>query len=287
MKSIIFGIKYIVSVLLLLTVFRIIFLFLHFSGHNINFNAIIISLLNGIRFDISAISYLFIPIWGIYIFLSLPCANQKSFLLPKPLIKFYLSLLIILFTIIHIIDIGFFYEFNTRINYLAFEYLSYFDSTLGTIISVFPYNVLFISSILLLIIEILFLKKKLEPAPIINYNKYSTWFISFICITIMIVIGMRGGLQEKPINWSHANITPFRYTNQLSLNPLWNLGTTIHTAIKEEFSDDLKSIKITLNESDQIARKSLQDPNAHFLFDDYPALRKSISPNSINNYNVV
>ena len=129
--------------------------------------------MHGIRFDLSALAYLFIPIWGVYIFLSLPSFNQKSFLLLKPLNKFYLSLLIILFTIIHIIDIGFFYEFNTRINYLAFEYLSYFDSTLGTIISVFPYNVLFISSILLLIIEILFLKKKLEPAPIINYNKYS------------------------------------------------------------------------------------------------------------------
>ena len=160
MKSIIFWIKYIVSILAFLTIFRIVFSLLHFPGNNINLNAIIISLLHGIRFDLSALAYLFIPIWGVYIFLSLPSFNQKSFLLPKPLIKLYLSLLIILFTIIHIIDIGFFYEFNTRINYLAFEYLSYFDSTLGTIISVFPFNVLFISSLLLLIIEILFLKKK-------------------------------------------------------------------------------------------------------------------------------
>ena len=97
---------------------------------------------------------------------------------------------------------------------------------------------------------------------------------------------MRGGIQNKPLNWFHANITPFRYTNQLSLNPLWNLGNTIHTAFKEKFSYDLKSIEITLNESNQIARKSLQDPNADFLFDNHPALRKSISPNSINNDNL-
>ena len=98
---------------------------------------------------------------------------------------------------------------------------------------------------------------------------------------------MRGGLQNKPLNWSDAKITPFRYTNQLSLNPLWNLGTTIHTAIEEEFSDDLKSIKITLNESNQIARKSLQDPMADFLFDTHPALRETVSSNAINKYNVV
>ena len=183
MKLINYWSKYIVSILALLTVFRIIFFFLHFSGNNINLNAIIISLLHGIRFDLSALAYLFIPIWGVYIFLSLPSFNQKSFLLPKPLIKLYLSLLIILFTIIHIIDIGFFYEFNTRINYLAFEYLSYFDSTLGTIIAVFPYNVLFISILLLIIIEILFLMKKLYRIPIYNYNKYTTWVFSSIFFT--------------------------------------------------------------------------------------------------------
>ena len=79
MKSIIYWIKYIVSVLVLLTVFRIIFLFLHSSGYDVNFNAIIISLLHGIRFDLSALAYLFIPIWGVYIFLSLPSFNQNSF----------------------------------------------------------------------------------------------------------------------------------------------------------------------------------------------------------------
>ena len=162
MKSIIYWIKYIISVLVLLTVFRIIFLFLHFSGHNVNFNAIIISLLHGMRFDLSTLAYLFIPIWGVYIFLSLPSFNQKLLLLFKPLIKFYLALLIVLCTIIHMIDIGFFYEFNTRINYLAFEYVSYLKFTLSTIISVFPYNILFISCLLLILIEILFLKKNYE-----------------------------------------------------------------------------------------------------------------------------
>ena len=49
--------KYVVPSLALLTIFRIVFFLLHLPGDNINLNAIIISLLNGIRFDLSALAY--------------------------------------------------------------------------------------------------------------------------------------------------------------------------------------------------------------------------------------
>ena len=130
--------------LVFLTILRIIFFLFHFSSNNINLAATIISLFNGIRFDISTLSYLFIPIWIVIIFLSLPCFNQKSFLFFRFFFKYYLILILLISTIIYIIDIGFYYEFNTRINYLAIEYLPYFESTLSTIISVFPYNILFL-----------------------------------------------------------------------------------------------------------------------------------------------
>ena len=78
MKSIIFWIKYIVSILAFLTIFRIVFFLLHFPRNNINLNAIIISLLHGMRFDLSALAYLFIPIWGVYIFLTLFRVKTKG-----------------------------------------------------------------------------------------------------------------------------------------------------------------------------------------------------------------
>ena len=86
---------------------------------------------------------------------------------------------------------------------------------------------------------------------------------------------MRGGLQKKPINWSNANITSFRFTNQLVLNPIWNLGMTLKTASTENFLSHLETISISTNKCNEIVQQSLQNSNTEFLSEDYPALRKT------------
>ena len=42
------------------------------------------------------------------------------------------------------VDLGFYFEFKARLNYLVFDYIEDFDTILKTIISVYPYNILLI-----------------------------------------------------------------------------------------------------------------------------------------------
>ena len=135
--------KFIALTLALLTILRIIFLLIHSPGNEFNLFSIIIALIHGARYDLSSLSYLIFPILLLYIYKSVPSTKLKNISLER-FINNYLIVIILTLIIISIIDIGFYYEFNTRINYLAIEYLLFFESTLLTIIKVFPYNFLFI-----------------------------------------------------------------------------------------------------------------------------------------------
>ena len=277
--------KYILNILILCLTFRIIF-YLLYNPNPFNLNNLITSIIQGIRYDISALSYLMLPIWFLLFFQTIP-SNKKINTIIQSIIRNYLIFLIIIFIISSIIDIGFYYEFQTRINYLAIEYILFIEDTLITIIKNFPYNFLLLSSIFIITIFLLILKKQIKLIKFKRFQSFNKWGIYIILSFLCIGIGMRGGLQKKPLNWSNANITNNRFTNILSLNPIWNLGMTIQTAFKEDFSNKLNSINMDLKHSQQIARNSTQELNNYFLNNNYPVLRKTTSTNLINNYNVV
>ena len=132
--------KYILSILILCLTFRIIF-YLLYNPNPFNLNNLINSIIQGIRYDISALSYLMLPIWFLLFFQTIP-SNKKINTIIQSIIRNYLIFLIIIFIISSIIDIGFYYEFQTRINYLAIEYILFIEDTLITIIKNFPYNFL-------------------------------------------------------------------------------------------------------------------------------------------------
>jgi len=109
---------------------------------------------------------------------------------------------------------------------------------------------------------------------------------SFLSL-IILLISLRGGFQSKPLNWSHSNFSEYRFTNHLSLNPIWNLGNTWKSYLKEKSINRLENIKISLDESLKISRNKMSNTNSQFLNEDFPLLRNSISNNEENNYNIV
>ena len=269
-----------------LSCFRITFLAYHFPDYQIPTNSFLYSLFNGIRFDLSTMGYLLLPVWIIYFIFSLPIFSKSIIDKISILIKFYLIFFCIICTIIFIVDIGFFAEFDTRINYLTFEYFAFMDHTIITIISSFPYNLLALIILILIVLQTIFLWKKI-PNIIISKKPYSYWMKSLFISSIILVFILRGGIQSKPLNWTNSCITPFRFTNQLVLNPIWSLGFSLVSSNKENFQEYFNSIDLSIDESNQIARKSVQINNGNFLNKNFPVLRKTISKNKKNNYNVV
>ena len=128
------------------SLFRIIFLILNTWDKNIiTLDAYLIALVHGIRFDITTIAFLALPIWLLIILVSFPLFNGRLNKTFRFLLRGYYYFVIPLATIIYIVDIGFFWEYSTRINYLVLEYLNHIDTTLGTILIQFPYNLLLFS----------------------------------------------------------------------------------------------------------------------------------------------
>ena len=54
-------------------------------------------------------------------------------------------MILVLSTTIFVLDVGFFKEYYTRINYIAIEYLAFFGYIVDTIVKQFPYNILLLT----------------------------------------------------------------------------------------------------------------------------------------------
>jgi len=286
-KKIKFWINYLYIGFGFFFIFRLIFLFINSPSTEISFTTYLLSFIHGIRFDLVTLGYISIPIWLLIIVVSFPLFNGKLNLFYRFLLKGYCILVLPFTSIIYICDLGFFWEYSTRINYLAFEYLDYMDTIIGTIIIQFPYNILLLSIPFLLYLEIKFIQQKLRNIPIPQFTKLYQWCSFFLISTIILIISLRGGFQNKPLNWSHSNFSSFRFTNHLVVNPIWNLGNTWKSYLKEKSINQFSNVKITLDESLKIARNKISNTNSQFLKDNFPLLRNSISNHERANYNIL
>ena len=286
-KTMAFWGKYLLTALTLLSIFRVMFLIYHFPESHISINALFLGLLNGIRYDLSTIAYILLPIWVIHSIFSLPFFNKFNLGPFIPLIKIYSIMILVLCTTILVLDVGFFKEYYTRINYVAIEYFAFFGYIVDTIIIQFPYNILLLTIPILIFIEIKLFWSRINPVPIFTFNKYHNWAGTFLISAILMILFIRGGIQNRPLNWSHTSITPYRFTNQLSVNPVWNMGMTWKTAISEQSTDKYSNLNYPLEKAFVVARKSVQSLNDTFISEEYPLLRETKSALPEQKYNVV
>jgi len=156
-----------------------------------------------------------------------------------------------------------------------------------TIVKQFPYNILILAIPVLIFIEIKLFWPRINPVPIFIFNKYYTWAGIFFISAILMILFIRGGIQNRPLNWSHSNITPYRFTNQLSVNPMWNMGMTWKTAISEQSTDKYSNLNYPLEKAFAVARKSVQSLDNSFISVEYPLLRETKSAVLPVDYSVV
>jgi len=186
-----------------------------------------------------------------------------------------------------VLDVGFFKEYYTRLNYMAIEYLDFFGYIVDTAIRLFPYNFLLLIIPTLIFIEIKFLWSRINPVTIFTFNKYHNWAGTILVSAILMIIFIRGGIQNRPLNWSHTNVTPYRFSNQLSMNPIWNMGMTWKTILEEKSNDKYSSLNYSSEKSLVVARKSVQSLDNSFISLEYPLLRETKSAVSQIDHNVV
>ena len=223
-----FYIKYFLYWLSVFTLFRLLFIIVYFyKVKDSSITEILFSISKGVRLDISVISYL--TAFPMILFVLYQLLEKDIFLKFKKIFTISITILVIT---ISVSEILLYSEWGTKLNYKAISHLTQPSEVFRT--ATWFQTIFFFMT--LIVMYFIFNKQYTYFYKRFNYEqlvrpKY-LHFGSFIVLSILTVIGLRGGLQQIPINQSDCYYSGNHTLNLIAINPSWNL---IHS-ITENYS---------------------------------------------------
>jgi len=180
------------------------------------------AMISGWRLDVSAIAYLSLLPVIVLLFYSI-----KPFAKISGILNGYYLMLIPVTTIIQAGNIAIFNYWGVLLNNRAISYLTNPVEILASLNGVQT----FIMSLALIagFTGIFFFYKRFLKPAILQLPQQKRHTISVIgALIILTVIGLRGGVQQIPINESTAYYSKENRLNQIATNSLWHLANNIH-----------------------------------------------------------
>ena len=216
-------ILFFISLLLLIGFWRFVFVASHLSQLQLNnFILYIQSFFVALRLDAVVVSYFCLPV---LLTIFLPYIGWASNIYRK-IIFLYFCTTVILYSLIAVVDIEFYKELGTHLNILVSQPNAHSREFWQFAWQEYP-----IIFYLIGISFIAFFWLKFTKHFIPNRKEIFKTFLVQICFFLIgfILIGtcIRGGWQERPIDWGHAMFSKNQLANQIALNPLFNLGRSI------------------------------------------------------------
>jgi phosphoglycerol transferase MdoB-like AlkP superfamily enzyme len=254
-----------IFVILLTTLYRIIFLLFYgdFSSLVGMKMYILKAFIMGFRFDLSVLAYINAPI----VLLLIVCLLLRSIKFFKSITvfcKYYFTIILSLFFFVIIFDFGFFSYFKDHYNFLIFGLFE--DDTVALIKTILcDYRVYFLILIFITLCIIFYKiskwtsKELLFNERIINtlYWKNSSKFFVIIAIMAINFICARGSFSMFPLGLFYSQISPNQFINKLCVNPVHPLADAVYFKIKNsQNAVNLKEIFKYKNEDEII--KDLQ-----------------------------
>ena len=213
------------SAMLLLLAFSRWLLFLFNSGNfpNLSIGEQFRLFFIGMRFDIWTLIIANLPF---LVFYGIPLEFKYN--------KYYCKVVDILFVItnsiailLNLIDVIYYRYIDKRMTSELFGFAKHTDDNQGSLITQFIVDFWFIGVIFaffLVLIIILTKKTKVKPVTILNRKRwYSTRSVIFLLLVAASIIGLRGGLQNKPM----SIITAANYTKTQNIPLVLNTPFTI------------------------------------------------------------
>jgi phosphoglycerol transferase MdoB-like AlkP superfamily enzyme len=260
---------------LLIGFWRFIFIASHLS--QLQFNNITIyfqSFFVALRLDAVIVSYFCLPV-----FLTIFIRNigWESTIYRK-VIFIYFSTIVILYSFISVIDIEFYKELGTHLNILAVQPNSRSKEFWQFAWEEYPLIIY-----LLCISVFIFIWMRVIRYFLPNKKEIKQQFFIRICFffigTILIGTCIRGGWQERPIDWGHAMFSKNQLANQAALNPLFNFGRSIIQLNSEK--NISKLIHFMNSDSALLISKNMILTSNEYYLDSTSFRRKIINPISI------
>ena len=242
--------------------FKAFFILFHFKKiHDEAFFHISNVFFQAIRLDISAIAYILIS--PLILVLILYLTQRNIF---KKAIKIYFYVVLLFVSIVNVIDIVLYKYWSSKISLKSFLFLSVPDQ----LFKVVDLETIFLG--LFFVGLHFFLGKFLLDNWVFNKDvhfskttySFIIWFVFYVAL---LVIGIRGGLQQVPINQSVAYYSKNDVLNVAGVNPLWN------------FMNVIVQNKKYLNENPY---KKLTQDDASILMDSLFYVKKDTTINILN-----
>lgn len=180
-----------------------------------------------------------------------------------------------LILVLAVVELFFFAEFRTRLNFVALEYL---DDPFATIPLAFEFAGLFGSvAVVVGLLGAVWvgwwasgrLQRWAEQGEDNATERAPSW-ITRVALVVALVIAARGGL-GRPLRPQDAHPSPHRFVNQLALSGGFTLGRHVYEVVKD---DGRTNYRVDPAEAREVARSMFVRPGDELVDDAYPALRR-------------
>lgn len=204
----------------------IFFLFLQFNAANIQLSELPLTLLYGIRLDISTTAY--ISALSLILMLIQVITGNTLF---KKIFFAYNGIILFVLILLHVSNLFLYRSWGVLINYRALTFLADWRQMFLSV-----NNVELVGGIIFIILLFLlawFVFRKTTKHFFDNKLSIIQALLPFIVTAIMIVIMFRGGVQMLPVNESAAAFSENVTLNHIATNPAWHLGHNLNQAKSE------------------------------------------------------
>ena len=203
-------------------VLKVVFLLVHYQNfEEKTFSHVLQSFTKPFRLDVASASYLMvIPIllFIIQSFFRRQFIDNLNFI--------YFSFVTLFITVVNLIDIELYTHWQTKINFKAFMFMNEPSQIAGAAGNEALVKMTVFTIVLFLLLFGIYKKFIFKP-----YKNVKTGFfksiLSLIVLATFTTLGIRGGMQQIPVNQSDAYYSDNPTLNYAGVNSVWNLGNTI------------------------------------------------------------
>ena len=206
--------------LIVFNFFRIVFLLYHIDLlrlYDVSFSELLNVFAYSLKLDISTAAYILI-----FPFLLLSVQSFYNHKILNTLNLVYTIIIIIIYSLISFGDIGIYRDWQSKLSYKALLFLSYPKEIVDSV-PVFRF-ILLAAGLIISIFFLIYSYKKWFFKRILEIKRNILFSLIFIVSTpVILLISVRGGLQQIPINQSEAYFSNKQILNIAAVNSGWNL----------------------------------------------------------------
>ncbi len=234
-------------------VVRLIFLLRHWRlASHVPFIDIFYSFIYGLKFDLSVLAFLILPLM---IISYIPFLKFDRSRFSRRIIQIIFYTVMALLFFLELVDIEYFSAFGDHLGILSYTYLDNMDLVFYTVagsFNVILYIVLWAIAAAIFIFIATKFDKVFDSYRSNPFSKIS----GLVAMTAILGIGARGGISLAPIDWGSAYFSRYNFANDLSLNGVFTLSRSLFENYNNRNASNLSKYTFF---PDQDALKSVQE----------------------------